>query len=298
MRFLRRLAAVGCLCGFAVPALADSTVQDFSNPGVKGTNYAEYGTKLGGGYSQSGGPAGAPNFYRLTQAFIGSDQNQIAFSLTAPGPTAHVVGSFNFRIGGQPACHADGMSIVLIDNANYPDGGDPSNPANGPSISEEGSTNRGGGLGICLDDYNNGNPYDVNPAPGLPNGTDDDEVSVNIISFGQGGGGRYDFVYGVDLWSTTGLQYNMHQNNLDDANTPFDHCDFTVDIDPAGGGATVKVYITSSQKDGTGGQRFQALSVVVPGVLPYEMRVGFGGRTGGCDDTHDIANVNVSFSPP
>jgi hypothetical protein len=94
----------------------------------------------------------------------------------------------------------------------------------------------------------------------------------------------------------TNKGYHLHQDNVDDTATKFDHCHFTVDIDPNGGGATVKVTITSSQKDSTNGQPFTALSAVVPGVLPYEMRVGFGGRTGGANDGHDIATINVTFS--
>jgi hypothetical protein len=66
VKFTRWLVALGCVCLLAAQALADATVQDFSNPGVKGTNYAEYGSQLGGGYVVNGGPAGAPNFYRLS----------------------------------------------------------------------------------------------------------------------------------------------------------------------------------------------------------------------------------------
>ncbi len=284
MALSRWLLALGCLCLLAMPAQAQSTVQDFSNPGVKGTNYAEYGT--GTGSVQSGGPAGASNYYRLTQSGVGSTNNIIAFDLTSPGKASHVVGSFDFRIGGTLGCHADGIGLVLIDTSNFGTTG------NGPSIAEEGSTNRGGGLGIGLDDYNNGNPYDTTSI-GLPNSTDGDEVSVNLLNIGPP---RFDFVYAVDLYTLTNSGYNMHQDFLDDGTTPFDHCDFTVDIDP-NGGAAVSVYITSSQQDSTSGQRFKALSVVVPALLPYEMRVGFAGRTGGCDDTHDIANVNISFAP-
>jgi hypothetical protein len=172
MALSRWLLALGCLCLLAMPALAQSTVQDFSNPGVKGTNYAEYGT--GTGSVQSGGPAGATNYYRLTQTGVGSTNNIIAFDLTSPGKSSHVVGSFDFRIGGTLGCHADGIGLVLIDTSNFGTTG------NGPSIAEEGSTNRGGGLGIGLDDYNNGNPYDTTSI-GLPNATDGDEVSVNLL---------------------------------------------------------------------------------------------------------------------
>jgi hypothetical protein len=103
--------------------------------------------------------------------------------------------------------------------------------------------------------------------------------------------------------------YDLHNDNATDC-TVFDHCHFTVDIDPAGGGATVSISITSNQPPASStaldanpfttlapGTTFKAITVVVPGVLPYEMRLGFGGRTGGAYDNNDIANVNVSYSP-
>ena len=43
--------------------------------------------------------------------------------------------------------------------------------------------------------------------------------------------------------------------------------------------------------------RKKRLSFVVPFVTAYEMRAGFGGRTGGSTDANDLANINISFSP-
>jgi hypothetical protein len=287
MSVFRWLVTLGCLCLLAIPALADSTVQDFSNPGVKGTNYAEYGT--GTGAVMTGGPAGAANYYRFTQSGVGNTNNIIAFDLTAPGPTAHVVGSFDFRIGGtaSPTSHADGLGLCFISTANFGTTG------NGPTINEEGGTTLSSGLGIGLDTYNNADPFDVGN-PDLPNGSDADHVSVHYR--GLFGPGREAFVYAVDMFALTNKAYNLHQDFIDDGATPFDHCDFTVDIDPNGGG-TVSVFITSKQADATNGQRFKVLTAVCPDMRPYEMRVGFGGRTGGADDGHDLANVNISFSP-
>jgi hypothetical protein len=282
MSLVRWLGILGYLCMFAMSAQAQPTVCTFSGAATD-TKYTEYGNGAPASVMNDG-PTGAANYYRLTTAGVGNTLNMIAFDLTAPGPTAHVVGDFDFRIGGKPGTHADGMGVALLPTSVWGTTG------NGPSITEEGSSSPDGSLGFGLDTYNNA-PFDVgNPA--LPNGLDADEISVN---FYNAAGPRSIFIYGVDLYSLTNNGYNLHQDVVDDAGTPFDHCHFTVDI--GGGGAMVSITITSHQQDSTGGQPFTALTALVPGVAPYEMRVGFGGRTGGANDGHDIANVNIAFSP-
>jgi hypothetical protein len=213
------------------------------------------------------------------------------------------VGNFDFRIGGQPAGtdHADGMGFCLMRTALFGTTG------NGASISEEGASNRGAGIGFGLDTYNNAAPYDIGNGsiPQGPSGNSASECSVLLRYDGFSGGPVYDFSFGIDMWSLVGGSatpskgYNLHQDDLFDDTTPFDHCRFTVDFQP-GGGALVNVYITSAQpNDGTGGVEFQALSnILLPYIQPYEMRIGFGGRTGGATDTHDIANINIQFSAP
>jgi hypothetical protein len=284
MSFARGLALLACLCLFALPAQADPTVCTFKGAATD-TKYTEYGSGVGlTALVMNDGPAGPDaNYYRITMAGVGSTLNQIAFDLTAPGPTSHVVGDFDFRIGGTPGTHADGLGVALLPTSVYGMTG------NGPAITEEGSSATDGALGFGLDTYNNGG-LDIGNA-GLPNGTDADEVSVNILSPNS----HSYFLYAVDMWGLTNSGYNLHQDNVDDTATPFDHCHFTVDISSAG--AMVSVTITSHQQDATGGQPFNAITALVPGVTPYEMRVGFGGRTGGANDGHDIANVNITFSP-
>jgi hypothetical protein len=299
MSLVRWLAVLGCLCLLAIPAQAQPTVSTFGGAATD-TKYTEYGT--GTGLTMSGGPTGAANYYRLTMAGVGSTNNIIAFDLSATGPTSHVVGDFDFRIGGMPGTHADGIGVVLIPTSVYQKTG------NGPpSISEEGSNAFDGAIGFGLDTYNNGLPFDVGNA-NLPNGTDASEVSVNY----QGATARSIFIDAVDLYSMSigGMTsaYNLHNDNFDDATSPFDHCHFTVDIGSSG--AAVTVQITSNQFPASSsnplanptttipaGTTFTAVSSTIPGVAPYEMRLGFGGRTGGANDTHDIANVNVTFSP-
>lgn len=284
MSVVRWLAFLACVCMFVLPAYAQPTVSTFSGAATD-TKFTEYGNGVGiTSMVMNDGPAGADkNYYRLTTAGVGSTLNMIAFDLTAPGATAHVVGDFDFRIGGTAGTHADGIGIALLPTSVYGATG------NGPSITEEGSSAKDGALGFGLDTFNNGG-IDIGNS-GLPNGSDADEVSVNILSPASN---SY-FLYAVDMWGLTNSGYNLHQDSVDDTATPFDHCHFTVDIGT--GGAMVSVTITSHQQDPTGGQPFTVLNALVPGVTPYEMRLGFGGRTGGANDGHDIANVNITFSP-
>jgi hypothetical protein len=121
------------------------------------------------------------------------------------------------------------------------------------------------------------------------------------------------FVYAVDMYAlpigpgASTMAYNLHNDNMLD-NSAFDTCSFSVIISPSGG-ATVTIMITSNQQPATSsaidanpsttlapGTTFTALSTSVF-ALPYEMRLGFAGRTGGANDSNDIANVNVTFSP-
>ncbi len=302
MRVSRWLAVLGCSVLFAISAQAQ-TVCKFTG-GAGDTKYTEYGSGLDPAEGlQNNGPAGADlNYYRLTVSGHGSTLNMIAFDRTAPGPTSHVVGDFDFRIGGTMGSHADGMGVALLPVSVYGATG------NGPGIYEEGSNQFDGALGFGLDTFNNGGGDVGNPA--LPNGNDASEISLNVNNVGPP---RSSFTYALDMYSLNigGLTnaYNLHNDNLDDTLSLFDHCHFTVDIAP-GGGATVTIQITSNQSPATSpnplanptptlpqGTVFTAISATVPGVFPYEMRIGFGGRTGGANDTQDVANVSVTFSP-
>ena len=315
------LGALCCLCLLAVPALAQVTIkQDFTaypNAG-SGTPFTEVNGSGQPGLGFNDGPP-APgctgSFYRLSYAGVGSTNNMVVFDLpTATGPITHVVGDFDFRCGGQLGAHADGMGVALLPTSVY---GQTGNGLNGtkplPGITEEGSAANDGALGFGLDTYNNGAPLDIGDSK-LPNSTDASEFSVNLNPVVPAGV-ISTFVYAVDMYAmpigpgnTTGA-YDLHNDNATDC-TAYDHCHFTVTIDPNGAGAAVTVTITSNQPPATSnaldanpnttlapGTTFTALSTTVGGVVPYEMRLGFGGRTGGAYDNNDIANVNVTFSP-
>jgi hypothetical protein len=269
MTLARGLVVLGCLCLFAVPAQAQPTVQDFSNPGVTGTNYTEYGNGVISGAVMKDGPVEAPNYYRLTYSGIGNTNNMIAFDLTAPGPSSHIVVDFDFRIGGS-GNHADGIGFALLPTAVYGPTG------NGPGITEEAAQAQDGSIGFGLDTFNNGLPFDP----------DNNHVSLHYNTTTTA------LNYAVSL---TPFGYQMHQDFLDDTNTHFDHlhmtADFTVD------GVIIIIIIIIRDRSIPPDPITVFKSFLIPGVTPYEMRAAFGARTGSADDNHDIANVNIALTP-
>lgn len=69
-------------------------------------------------------------------------------------------------------------------------------------------------------------------------------------------------------------------------NPPFNHAHIEVDL----AAGTVSVALTPP-----GGSPIQVLNnYAVPGLSPYEFRVAFGARTGGCTANHDLDNIRVS----
>ena len=323
MKLVRWLGVLGCLCFLAMPAVAQVTItQNFSaypSAGT-GTTFTEIDNGSPGmaGTGMNDGPPGpacAGFYYRLSYAGTGNTMNSVIFDLPTPtGPITSVVADFDFRAGGQVGGHADGMGIAFLPTSIY---GETGNGLNGttplPSITEEGSAGKDGAVGFGLDTYNNGAPFDIGDSA-LPNGSDASEISANLSlvapSYVIGG-----YVYAVDMYAlpigpgNSINAYDLHNDNATDC-TVFDHCHITVAIDPNGAGAAAVVTITSNQPPVTStdvdynpyttlapGTSFTALQTTLPSVLPYEMRVGFGGRTGGAYDNNDIANVNVTFTP-
>jgi Bacterial lectin len=290
VKLLRSLAVLGCLLLLAMPAQADPTVCTFSGAATD-TNYIEYG---GGGYTLSDGPPNAVNYYRLCTTGIGSQNNSIAFDMTAPGPSSHIVVDFDYRIGGtpdngSPSNHADGIGFALLNTDVYNQSG------TGPGITEEAQgvhSPRDNSIGFGLDTWDNG------PTP--PNGgnnydPDNNHVSITYIGGGNDGPGGTSILLETSL---TPFGYNLHRGEspekpFDDTKTLFDHFNATIDFDS--NGATVTVTITPNS---IGGAAFSPISgLLIKAAKPHEVRAAFGARTGGSTDNEDIANVNITFSP-
>jgi hypothetical protein len=294
-----------------VAAQAQPTVQDFKvypppNPSTPtSTYYSEYATQGLPGAQMVGGPPGGANatYYRLTVSGTGSTQANIAFDQTDPNVITAVSVDFDFSIGGTvgAGAYADGMGFGLINAVTYGATGPPTDVnGNMPGILAEGSTLRDGTITIGMDTYDNGFHDD---------GADLNNNSMGVIV----GGPTFFFKYNADMGQ---FGYQSHQDTQSDA---FDHLHADITIDPAGAGVTFYVRVTSNQVGNTGdppgndpspanrggpgttivpGSSFTPINgLLVPGVLPYQMRAAFGARTGGATDNHDITNVNIVFTP-
>jgi hypothetical protein len=253
------------------------------------TNFTYYSTQTAlDGMIMNDGPANAVNYFRLTYAGVGNTNNEIAFDQTDPNHVSHLEADFDFRLGGTAGAgsYADGMGFALLPFAVYGPTGNGLNGASPlPGITEEGDGAGDGAISFGLDTYNNGFPTDP----------DNNHLSVHYNSSTAA------FSYAVSL---TPFKYQLHQDNLDDTATAFDHLHLSLNIDS--NGATVTVTITSNQVGNTGengtsippGTTFTPIKgLVIPGVAVYPMRVAFGARTGGANDNADIANVNFVFTP-
>lgn len=281
MTHLRWLGLLGGLCLAVGLAKADPTVQNFDGGGTPYTLI--YGSGDPADDTQKG-PTG--KCLRLTQA-TNSGQNTITFDRTQTGPVGHVIADFDFRIGDSTdgrSHGADGIGFVLINTGGVFNGaGDKYGEMSATDtfqISEE-ANQLYQSLGIGLDTWDNP-PWDPN----------DNHISV----FYQDAPTR-DFNESVGTvsitWalSLTPFNYHLHRATLAD-NDPFDH--FNMTLDAVTGGANVTITITPA-----GGTAFTPINnLFIPGFVPYEMRVGFGARTGGENENHDIDNINVTFAPP
>jgi Legume lectin domain len=287
---LRWLGTLACLCFVALPVQAQPTVSTFSGAPTD-TNYTYYSTQQAlDGMVMNDGPAHATNYFRLTYAGVGSTNNEIAFDQTDTHHVTNLEADFDFRIGGTAGAgnYADGLGFALLPFSVYGATGNGLNGASPlPGITEEGDGAGDGAISFGLDTFNNGFPSDP----------DNNHVSVHYNSATTA------FNYAVSL---TPFNYQLHQDNLDDTATAFDHFHLSLSIDPNSGAATVTVTITSNQVGNTGengttlapGTSFTPIKgLVIPGVGVYPMRVAFGARTGGANDNTDIANVNFVFTP-
>jgi hypothetical protein len=186
---------------------------------------------------------------------------------------SHVVVDFDYRIGGTvgaAAAHADGIGFSLLNTADYGVSGP------GTAITEEatGVATRDSSIGIGLDTWDN----DGN---GIPD-PDNNHISLHYTS------STTSVSYAVSL---TPFGYQLHKEpGFNDSGTAFDHLHMLVDI--GNHGATITVAVTPA-----GGTSFTPIyGLLIPFVSPYEMRAGFGARTGVSSDNHDIANIAIGFT--
>ena len=247
------LATLAIVLGIGIAAQAGPTVQDFDNAG---TNYGTFGNASA---PVAGGPTG--NFGRLTPA-LNSQFGRIAFdqaeTQTASSPlTTGISGHFDFRAipTAEGSNQADGFSLYLIPTS----GGSGQGTTGDFTIQDTAEHGRiNGGLGFGFNDH-------------------------------QGGG---------DL-SNNSIYLDFNNNAfVQQVNAPFDFStsDFhraLFNIDYVTGGANVSLSLIQDINGAANGPQAVFSGVFIPGLNPYDYRVGFAGRTGGQNADHQIDNILV-----
>jgi hypothetical protein len=288
MRLAWSVGIFGNLCLSAALAQAQPTVGTFIPGAAADTPYTEknWSGPHGKGLPTQGTASGF--FYRLTYDGITDTLNTIAFDQTEPIPASAVTVDFDFRIGrpGTGAGPADGMGFVLLNTAvGNPPLYDVTGP--GPSINEE--AHAVSSVGIGLDTLQN-NYTDSDPIGGADNDPSANEISVSFNTIIDGKEGCA-YTFGFDLGAFGGGACRLHRDNIDD-DADFDHLHAVLDLV----GQTLTVTITPAPSRNQ--QAFTPLNAwPMPCLAPYPMRAAFGGHTGGVFDNHDIANVNIVYTP-
>ncbi|MHC4539245.1 MAG: L-type lectin family protein [Planctomycetota bacterium] len=210
-------------------------------------------------YGSAPGPAvlsGGPtgDFLRLTNDGVNSQSNSYAYDSVDFGSFPQISATFDFRISSPDSPGADGFAFMLIPTAVYGSSGAGANDGGYTAFE---TPNFAGVFGVGFDLW--------------PSGT-------NLLSA---------------HWDGTQISSVV----LNPADVDLDAGVFhSVDLSLAfvAGGANLSVSLVQDVH-GTPGAPVTAFSdLFIAGLLPYEYRVQFGGRTGGANADIDIDNINVT----
>jgi hypothetical protein len=153
---------------------------------------------------------------------------------------------------------------------------------------------------VGLDTFQNSFTEFTQPGGGL-NDASDNEIKVGFngvfnptgVATNQPTGyqAACTYKFDFDLGSANGGTYRLHRDNIDD-DADFDHFHMVLDLL----GQTCTITITPAPSRNL--PPFSPINnFAMPCLSPYPMRAAFGARTGGATDNHDIANVNIVFTP-
>ena len=221
-----------------------------------GTVFGQYGS------AAAPVPAVTGNAGQLTPA-SNSQFGRIAFEQVVPGDEYDIVrGQFDFR--AQPGGvnnQADGLSIVLLDTASS--GGttaaDFSMLSGTPA--EHGRVPNGLGIGINI--HQGGS-----------------DISNNSIYFSSEVGG-------ISQSLQAGGPFDL-------STTQFHRLQFELAFQP-GGGALANLTLIEDINGTPGAPIPLVIGQFIPGITPYDARVGFAGRTGGQNALQQIDNIQIDF---
>lgn len=187
----------------------------------------------------------------------GGLQNGAAFDRTQTGPVPRTDFTFQFQIVAPRTPSADGFHFILLDTAIFGTSGAGANLGEDPALA--------GVLGFGFDTWSNQGAFDN---PNVPTGSDYDEISL--------------FYNGALIQRIDDTRLLTPGLTLDDGawHTVTGNFNFA--------GATASLSVDGNPI---------MTNTAVPGLVPFESRVQFGGRTGGETENASIDNVNVSYVP-
>jgi hypothetical protein len=242
----------------APPTISPATLsQDFDSLGTTLFRSTQ-GVTTPGPLVQAGGPTG--NYIRLTHDNVRDNRNAIAFDRAFDGGVSNSLKSdFDFRMASAGFA-ADGMSILFLPTNAHGDSG----PGLSPTSFDGENPNVAGALGIG---------FRLHPEDG----------GVNDISLHWNGSQ----IQRVTL--NPGTQIDLNAGLFHHAEVISRH---------VAGGSRVSVTLTPDVH-GTPGTPVDVFGgpVFVPGMVPYDYRVQFTGRTGGRFHDADLDNILSGTAP-
>jgi PEP-CTERM motif-containing protein/lectin family protein len=240
-------------------ASAAPTTANFDGAGDSVYTLQTFGEPGGPSVQATGGNPGG--FLQLTPT-LNSQNNWVTFDRTDVGPLPRMDFGFNFRFDNLGAGGADGFSFNFYATSLYGITGGVGLPLFTPE-----DPAAAGVLGIGFDTWGNSAPVDA-VGPGAEFGPDYSEISL----FWNGG-----LVVRVDDTRQLPAAFNLKDGAWHRA---------TGTVDFQTGRVSMSVDDTPIW-----------VNLAVPGLVPFESRVGFAGRTGGANERTGIDGLNVVPEP-
>lgn len=203
------------------------------------------------------GPDGSSALQMTYATGLGA-ANSVGFNRGDVGATNLVPFSFGFKIG-PTAASADGFSFSLLPTSIY------GNSGTAPALSEDPAA--AGVLGFGFDTWSNNGGFGGFDDPAIPQGSDYNDISLfynnSMVAFNWNPRVNPGITLDDDLWHSVTGSFDM-------------------------AGATASLTIDNLAI---------FTNVPVPGLTPFEYRLGIGARTGGEAENVFLDNISVGVIP-
>jgi hypothetical protein len=237
--------------------------------GDTASTLSQYGLAPGPTIEPAGGNPGG-RLLVTVDTTAGGLQNGAAFDRTQTGTVPQTDFTFQFQIVAPRTPSADGFHFVLLDTATFGTSGAGANQGEDPAAP--------GVLGFGFDTWSNNGSIAGPTDPGV-NASSPDDPNQRV-------GSNYEE---ISLFYNGNLIQRINDTRLLTPGLTLDDGAWhtaTGNFNFAGATASLSV-------DGNP----IMTNTAVPGLVPFESRVQFGGRTGGETENASIDNLNVSYVP-